>query len=55
VIATDPGNDLALVQLDARELLPEIRFAKATTFQAGQTVCAIGSPLGRTGVITLER
>ncbi|HEY9655852.1 MAG TPA: trypsin-like peptidase domain-containing protein, partial [Crinalium sp.] len=53
VIATDPNNDLALVQLDAREPLPEIRFAKATNFQAGQAVCAIGSPLGRTGVITL--
>ncbi len=53
VIATDPGNDLALVQLDAKEPLPEIRLAKATTFQAGQAVCAIGSPLGRTGVITL--
>jgi serine protease Do len=53
VIATDPGNDLALVQLDAKEPLPEIRLAKATTFHAGQAVCAIGSPLGRTGVITL--
>ncbi|MBD2035503.1 trypsin-like peptidase domain-containing protein [Leptolyngbya sp. FACHB-321] len=52
VIATDPDNDLALVQLDTREPLPEIRFAKATTFQAGQAVCAIGSPLGRTGIIT---
>lgn len=53
VIATDPSHDLALVQLEAKEQLPEIRFAKAITVQTGQPVCAIGSPLGRTGIITL--
>ena len=53
VIATDLVNDLALIQLDTKERLPAIHLAKAAAIAAGQIVCAIGSPLGRTGVITL--
>lgn len=54
VIAIDRANDLALVQLDAKKPLPAMHLAQ-TAMQAGQAVCAIGSPLGHTGVITLGR
>lgn len=53
VVASDPGHDLALVQLDTKETLSVIRLATSNTIQEGQKVCAIGSPFGRTGIITL--
>ncbi|XHX78257.1 MAG: S1C family serine protease [Stenomitos frigidus ULC029] len=55
VLATDPINDLALVQLNTKESLPVIRLAKPDGIEAGQAVCAIGSPFARTGIITLGR
>jgi serine protease Do len=52
VLGTDQKNDLALVQIAAAEPLWPIRFADASKIQPGQPVCAIGSPFGRTGVLT---
>lgn len=52
VVATDLVNDLALIQLIAKERLPAIRLAKPEAIQLGQKVCAIGSPYGRAGVIS---
>ncbi|MBW4692501.1 MAG: S1C family serine protease [Lyngbya sp. HA4199-MV5] len=53
VVVSDPINDLALVQLHTKEPLPVIHLATLSTVQKGQKVCAIGSPFGRTGIITL--
>lgn len=52
VIATDRGNDLALVQILARERFPTLRLASASGIQVGQRVYAIGSPFGLSGTFT---
>lgn len=51
-IASDPRNDLALVQIPVEEALQTVALAKDASLQAGQKVCAIGSPSGRTGVLS---
>ncbi len=51
-IAADKSNDLALVQIPVQEALPTLQLASATSPPAGQKVCAIGSPSGRTGVLS---
>lgn len=50
-IASDTRNDLALVQMPAQETLATLPLANAS-LQRGQAVCAIGSPSGRTGVLS---
>jgi S1-C subfamily serine protease len=52
VVATDQRHDLALLQLDTRNNLPLVAFSAQGTAQVGATVCAIGSPFGKAGVIT---
>jgi S1-C subfamily serine protease len=52
VIATDRRNDLALVQIETQTPLPVVRFASTQLAEIGQPVCAIGSPLGKPGVLT---
>ena len=51
-IGWDKRNDLALVQIPAKETLSTVRLASATSPAVGQKVCAIGSPSGRTGVLS---
>jgi serine protease Do len=55
VLATDPVNDLALVQLRTKKSLPVARFAKPDGIRFGQPVCAFGSPFTRTGILALGR
>lgn len=52
VVAADPINDLALVQLNTPDQLPTIRLSSLEHLQGGQPVCAIGSPYGRAGVLS---
>lgn len=52
VVASDPRNDLALVQLNAQTPLPTLSLAKSESVEVGQSVCAIGSPFNRPGVVT---
>ena len=52
VFATDRMNDLALVQLTEANQLPTIRFATTVDLPSGQEVCAIGSPFGKTGILS---
>ncbi len=52
VIATDPGNDLALVRLNTTDRLPMVRLSNAENIQVGQRVFAIGSPFGLSGTLT---
>jgi S1-C subfamily serine protease len=55
VVATDRRNDLALLQIDAQAMLPIVRLAANQRAEVGQSVCAIGSPLGQAGVLTEGR
>lgn len=52
VIAIDHGNDLALLQFNPANPLPTVRLARPEAVQAGEPVCAIGSPYGRAGTLT---
>ena len=55
VIATDRRNDLALLQVETQAMLPIVRLATNQMAEVGQSVCAIGSPLGKAGVLTEGR
>ncbi len=52
VIKTDTRNDLALIQLHTQEQFPTVPLAQVNEIQLGQSVCAIGSPYGRPGVLS---
>ena len=51
VVATDPGNDLALLQLEAKDL-PCLTLAPPGSAEAGTRIAVIGSPLGLEGTLT---
>ncbi len=52
VLARDPRNDLALLQIKARKKLPFLRLGESDTLQVGQKVLAIGNPFGFDGTLT---
>jgi len=51
VVAADPGNDLALLQLEAKDL-PCLTLAPPGSAEAGTRIAVIGSPLGLEGTLT---
>ncbi|MBC7544427.1 MAG: trypsin-like peptidase domain-containing protein [Candidatus Sericytochromatia bacterium] len=51
VIGRDPGQDIALIKIEASNL-PTLALAPAGTVRVGQRVIAIGSPLGLTHSVT---
>jgi S1-C subfamily serine protease len=51
VIASDPANDLALLQLEAKDL-PCLSLAPPNSAEAGTRIAVIGSPLGLEGTLT---
>jgi len=51
IIATDPRNDLALIQFDAKDL-PFLTLAPDGLAEAGTRIAIIGSPLGLEGTLT---
>ena len=51
VVATDPGNDLALLQLEANNL-PCLPLSPPNSAEAGTRIAVIGSPLGLEGTLT---
>lgn len=51
VVGTDLADDLAVIKINASGLTPA-RFAAAGSYQVGDTVLAIGSPLGLQGTVT---
>lgn len=52
VVATDPATDLAVVKVDGVADLNVAALGDSDTVQVGDTVIAIGSPLGLDGTVT---
>lgn len=46
IVGTDPTSDLAVIKIDADVDLPFLSFGDSTELQVGETVVAIGNPLG---------
>ncbi len=51
VVGTDPGHDLAIVQIKAPDLVP-MTLGDSRSLQVGQKVYAIGNPFGLSGTLT---
>jgi serine protease Do len=49
----DPSQDLAIVRISAPGRFAAIKYADLGDVQVGQTVVAIGNPLGYTGTVTV--
>ena len=49
LVGTDPGNDLALVQIDNASSLPTVTLADSAKTRVGDTVLAIGNALALAG------
>jgi putative serine protease PepD len=52
ILRTDPGHDLALVQVQGVDGLKPAALGDSSSVQVGDTVLAFGSPLGLTGTVT---
>lgn len=51
VVGTDPGHDLAIIQISAPDLVPAV-LGDSRNLQVGQKVYAIGNPFGLSGTMT---
>ena len=52
VVGTDPADDLAVVKLAGQAKLSAAIFAKSSALQVGQSVVAVGAPLGLSNTVT---
>jgi putative serine protease PepD len=52
VVGTDPESDLAVIKVSGVNNLKPITFGNSDNLQVGETVIAIGSPLGLNGTVT---
>lgn len=52
VIATDPQRDLAVLKVDADQPLPSVELGRSDDLMVGETVIAIGNPLGYQHTVT---
>jgi len=52
LLSQDKPNDLALIRLNTASKLPTVPLAETVSVKANDPVCAIGSPLGRKGVLS---
>lgn len=52
VIGTDPTNDLAVIKLDSIAQFTPIKFADSASLNVGDSVVAIGAPLGLSSTVT---
>jgi S1-C subfamily serine protease len=52
ILARDPRNDLALIQIKPRKKLPVLRLGDSEHILVGQKVLAIGNPFGLHGTLT---
>ncbi len=51
VIGRDPGSDIALIKIDAKDL-PYIRYGDSDDLKIGQWVLAVGNPFNLTSTVT---
>ena len=52
ILGTDPRSDLAVLEIDVDELLPEIPMGDSDDLMIGETVIAIGNPFGLSHTVT---
>lgn len=52
LIGTDPKTDIALLQVESDEDLPEVRFGDSDALKVGDWVMAVGNPFGLGGTVT---
>ncbi len=52
LLERDPGNDLALIKVDASARIQPLRMGDSENLQVGQKVLAIGNPFGLEGTLT---
>ena len=52
LIGADPENDLAVIKVDAGEILPHLPLGRSDDLMIGETVIAIGNPFGLTHTVT---
>ena len=51
-LGSDPRSDLAVIKIDAKEMLPEAKLGDSEDLMIGETVIAIGNPFGLTHTVT---
>ncbi len=52
VLGSDPRSDLAVLQIDVSQKLPEIKMGNSDDLMIGETVIAIGNPFGLSHTVT---
>jgi len=52
IVGRDPGSDLAVIRVDDVDNLSAVKLGDSETLQVGESVIAIGSPLGLNGTVT---
>ncbi len=52
VLGSDPRSDLAVLQIEVRQKLPEIEMGNSDDLMIGETVIAIGNPFGLSHTVT---
>ena len=52
ILGSDPRSDLAVLQVDAKEKLPEIEMGNSDDIMIGEAVIAIGNPFGLSHTVT---
>jgi len=53
VIGNDSKTDLALIKIEAKELLPSVRLGDSDAIEPGEWVMAIGNPMGLSATVTV--
>jgi len=53
IVGTDPIGDIAVLRIQKNEVLPELKFGDSDRLEIGQTVIAIGNPLGFESTVTV--
>jgi putative serine protease PepD len=52
IVGRDTSDDLAVIKIDGVDNLPAATFAKSSSLSVGQTVVAVGAPLGLSDTVT---
>ena len=53
VVGADPSSDLAVIRIEAEEPLPSVPMGNSADLMIGETVVAIGNPLGLSNTVTV--